>query len=116
MPPKLYLDENLSPRLAVQLRMHGFDVVASQEVQRNGLPDDEQLAYAASQERVLVTVNHKDFAVLHSQYFAAGHSHAGILLTTEETTQTLRHRLLRLLNTLNAEDLANQLRWLNEFR
>ncbi len=32
-PPKLYLNEHLSPRLAAQLRRHGFDVLSSQEVQ-----------------------------------------------------------------------------------
>ncbi len=30
-PPKLHLNEHLSPRLAAQLRKHGFDVISSQE-------------------------------------------------------------------------------------
>ncbi|MBF8285257.1 MAG: DUF5615 protein, partial [Anaerolineales bacterium] len=40
----------------------------------------------------------------------------GIVLSTEESTDVLRRRLLRLLNTLSAEELKNQIRWLNEFK
>jgi len=38
------------------------------------------------------------------------------VLSTEETVDVLRRRLLRLLNTLSAEELKNQIRWLNEFK
>ena len=78
--------------------------------------DDEQLAQAVSEQRVLVTFNHKDFAVRHERYVAEGKVHWGIVLSTEESTDVLRRRLLRLLNTLSAEDLKNQIRWLNEFK
>lgn len=39
-----------------------------------------------------------------------------IVLSTEEPTPILRRRLLRLLNTLSADELKNQIRWLNEFK
>jgi len=115
-PPKLYLNEHLSPRLAEQLRQHGFDVTATLEAKRGEADDDEQLAYAASEQRALVTFNHKDFAVRHERYRAEGKEHWGIILSTEETVDVLRRRLLRLLNTLSAEELKNQIRWLNEFK
>jgi hypothetical protein len=38
------------------------------------------------------------------------------LLSTEETISVLRRRLLRLLNAVTAEELKNQMRWLNEFK
>ena len=116
MPPKLHLDEHLSPRLALQLRMHGFDVTCTQEQAMLADDDNVQLAFAAANERALVTFNHKDFATRHTQYLANGQTHWGIILSTEETPSVLRHRLLRLLNSLSAEDLLNQLRWLNEFK
>jgi hypothetical protein len=47
---------------------------------------------------------------------AEGKEHWGIVLSTEETADVLRRRLLRLLNTLSAEELKNQMRWLNEFK
>jgi predicted nuclease of predicted toxin-antitoxin system len=116
MPLKLYLDENLSPRLAEQLRLHGFDVIATHESNRTGTTDASQLAFAANENRTIVTINHRDFAMLHEHYLATGQTHAGIILTTEEMTQTLRRRLLRLLNTLTMRDVTNQMRWLNEFK
>lgn len=113
---KLHLDEQLSPRLAVQLRQYGFDVTSTLELEMIGVDDDEQLAYAASVQRAIVTLNHKDFAIRHAQYLSAGKEHSGIILSTEESTEILRRRLLRLLNTLSAEGISNQIRWLNDFK
>jgi predicted nuclease of predicted toxin-antitoxin system len=110
------LNEHLSPRLAAQLRQYGFDVTSTVEMNLMGVDDDEQLAYAASSQRAIVTFNHKDFAVRHMRYLAEGQEHWGIILSTEETLDVLRRRLLRLLNTLTAEELKNQMRWLNEFK
>src|SRR5262245_7874062 len=116
MPPKLHLNEHLSPRLAEQLRMYGFDVTSTLELDMVEADDDEQLAYAASTQRAIVTFNHKDFALRHFQYIAEGKEHWGIVLSTAESMDTLRRRLLRLLNTLMADELKNQIRWLNEFK
>jgi len=115
-PPRLYLNEHLSPRLAEQLRQHGFDVTSTVESKMGEADDDEQLAHAASEQRALVTFNHKDFAVRHERYLTEDKEHWGIVLSTEEPIDILRRRLLRLLNTLSAEELKNQIRWLNEFK
>jgi len=115
-PPKLHLNEHLSPRLAGQLRTYGFDVTSTLELDMVEADDDEQLAYAASNQRAIVTFNHTDFAVRHARYLAEGKDHWGIVLSTEETIDALRRRLLRLLNTLSSEALKNQIRWLNEFK
>lgn len=114
--PKLYLNEHLSPRLAQQLCQYGFDVVSTVEAGMRTASDDEQFTYAVSQQRAVVTFNHKDFAVIHSQYIAADREHWEIILSTEETLDVLRSRLLKLLNALTDEELKNQIRWLNEFR
>ncbi len=115
-PPKLHLDEHLPPRLAIQLRMHGFDVSSTLEIGMKGDDDDAQLAFAAAEQKALVTFNHKDFAVRHERYLSAGREHWGIILSTEETISLLRRRLLKLLNTLSADELKNQMCWLNEFK
>jgi hypothetical protein len=78
--------------------------------------DDEQLAHAVSEQRAIVTFNHKDFAVRHERYIAEGREHWGIVLSTEESTDVLRRRLLQLLNTFSAAELKDQIRWLNEFK
>ena len=114
--PKLYLDEHLSPRLAVQLRNHGFDVLSCRDVAMLAKSDDEQLAFAADEQRALVTFNFRDFMVLYNSYLANEKEHFGIIFSTEESTGVLLHRLLKLLNSISAEELKNQIRWLNEFR
>ncbi len=115
-PPRLHLNEHLSWHLAEQLRKYGFDVTSTIELRMLEDDDDTQLAFAVSQQRAIVSINHQHFAPLHEQYLAQGKEHWGIILSTEETTPVLRRRLLRLLNTLSAEDLKNQMHWLNEFK
>ena len=73
--PKLHLNENLSPRLASELRKYGFDVVATQETELLSAPDHIQLAHAASEQRAILTFNISDFSILHEQYMAEGKEH-----------------------------------------
>ena len=87
--PKLHLNEHLSPRLAEQLRKHGFDVVTSQELKMLSETDDEQLACAVSAQRAIVTFNVRDFSPLHEQYLAAGKEHWGIIFSTQEPIAVL---------------------------
>jgi uncharacterized protein with PIN domain len=115
-PPKLYLNEHLSPRLAVQLRRYGFDVLASQESSMLSEDDSQQLLYAVAERRALVTFNVRDFISLHKRYIAEGREHWGIIFSTEESFSVLLRRLLRLLHTVSATEMKNQVRWLNEFR
>ncbi len=114
--PKLHLNENLSPRLAEQLRRYGFDVTSSQESGLLAEPDSAQLAFASAERRAILTFNVGDFVALHDEYMAAGKEHWGIILSTREPIGLLLHRLLHLLNALSANELRNQVRWLNEFK
>jgi predicted nuclease of predicted toxin-antitoxin system len=54
---RLYLNEDMSSRVAQALRGKGFDVLRSHEVGNEGLSDEEQLRYAAQEGRRLVTYN-----------------------------------------------------------
>ena len=47
----LYLDEDVHWGLSLALRKRGFDVIHAQELDRKGLSDAEQLAYAVEQQR-----------------------------------------------------------------
>ena len=78
---QLLLDELLSGRIAEQLRARGHDAVAIVErPDAIQLPDDEVLALGASEERVVVTLNIADFALLDAAWTSQGPSHAGLLL------------------------------------
>ncbi len=79
---RLLLDANLSLRgVAVKLRETGHDVLAlAEDATFEGLPDPQVLELAASDRRVLITRNSRDFAPLARQWAEAGRSHAGIIL------------------------------------
>jgi hypothetical protein len=77
---KLYLDEDLSPRILALLRERGLDVTGAHEVGHTGLSDLEQLRYAAREGRCLVTRNVADFLELVRQLINRQESHAGIIL------------------------------------
>lgn len=77
----LYLDEDSLARLLVRgLRAQGIDVLTTSEAGRRGNADEDQLAFAASQGRVLCTANVADFTRLHTQWMETGKHHAGMIL------------------------------------
>ena len=78
--PKLLLDEMLSGDIASQLRGKGHDVTAVVEDSALvGTPDEELLAHATSDGRLLVTANVRDFAAIHASWSSRGRSHAGLI-------------------------------------
>jgi predicted nuclease of predicted toxin-antitoxin system len=82
----LLLDEMFSDVIAQQLRTKGHDVtsVVGQPALA-GLPDDQVLAYATAEGRILVTANIKDFMPLDGRYRAAGQAHPGLILVSTKT-------------------------------
>ncbi|CCI00809.1 MAG: DUF5615 family PIN-like protein [Microcystis sp. M54BS1] len=71
---KFNLDESVSNAITKGLRMRGIDVTTSPEKGLMGSSDEEQLAYALSQGRVIFTFD-DDFLVLSSM----GLEHWGII-------------------------------------
>ena len=55
---RLYTDEMIDVRLARALRSRGYDVESCQDAGRSnqGIPDEEQLAYAAGLGRAIYTL------------------------------------------------------------
>ncbi len=77
---KLYLDEDLSPRIAENLRKRGVDALSAHDMGNIQLSDREQLAFAAREGRCLVTRNVRHFVVLSQDAIARQEPHAGIIL------------------------------------
>jgi len=70
---RYHLDEHVDPAVAEGLRRRGVDVTTTLEAGLAGASDEEQLAFAAGEERVLVTRDRHSL-VLDSDRIA----HAGI--------------------------------------
>ena len=77
---KLNLDEDISPQIAEDLRESGVDAVSAHEAAMFDVTDDEQLVYAAANERVMVTRNRADFIALTVQFFENLQPHCGLII------------------------------------
>jgi hypothetical protein len=77
---KVYLDEDLSPDVALLLRRRGVDATHAFEVGNSQLTDRAQLDHATREARAIVTRNVVDFLVLAREAVATNSRHAGIIL------------------------------------
>ena len=109
MPIRFHLDEHVSPAIAEGLRAHGVDVTTSQEAHLLGQDDTDQLSFAISEERVIVT-HDRDFSRIH----ASGMEHFGICYCRPQ-----KHgigemvQMLRLVHACFSEDqMRNHLEYL----
>lgn len=77
---RLFLDAHISARrVAGALRDRGHDVRAADEQRElDGLADEQLLELAASETRVMITFDVKDFTVIARRWAEAGRRHAGL--------------------------------------
>ncbi|MBI5411337.1 MAG: DUF5615 family PIN-like protein [Nitrospirae bacterium] len=113
---KLYLDEHLSPLLARMLRARGIDCQTAVEAGNLGRSDEEQLTYATSQGRVLVTFDRADFLALATQWAERGRIHAGLILSRQGSAAELLRQLLHLIALRGKDDLTNHILWLQNYK
>jgi len=77
---KYYLDEDISPKVAHILKKHQVDAVSTHDVNMTQASDREQLEYAVSTGRAMVTRNRDDFIQLTVQFFNDLRPHYGVLI------------------------------------
>lgn len=102
--------------LASVLRGRGYDVVSAHEVGMRGKSDEEQLEYAVSRGRALLTFNAKHFAPLAEKYFKKGREHHGIVATKTLDLPGLIRLTINLLHRAKTEELKNNFVWLESYR
>jgi hypothetical protein len=69
--------------LAVDLREAGYDVLTTQQARMDTATDEEQLQFAATENRAIVTFNIRHFARLHWDWTSRGRNHAGIIVSRQ---------------------------------
>ncbi len=108
----IYFDENVTLELARILTRRGFDVLTARDAGMLGRSDADQLEFAISQERAIVTHNRDDFLDLNSRYLSENKRHFGIIiLRRREPVGEMLNRLLDVLNQVTADEMEDQLRF-----
>lgn len=114
--PGLYLDEDTqSDALIHALRSRGVSVLTTSEAVMSKQTDEQQLRFAASANRVLVTSNIAEFAQIHTEWLKAGLSHSGIILVRQQRwgPGELARRIIRILTQSPGIDLRDRMEFVS---
>lgn len=115
---RLYIDEDsFDKSLVTAFRSADLDVITVADVSKQSYSDEDQLIWAAGQERVIYSYNRRDFCRLHDEFLSTERNHAGIIVLRQQrysVGQQLRG-MLTLIATRTAEDMVNQLVFLSAY-
>jgi uncharacterized protein with PIN domain len=112
---KLFLDEDVPEAIATALRLRGYDVMTVKEAGRKGIADVDQLKFASSEKRVLLTFNIADFYKIHSEFIKNNLDHSGIILSKQLPIRIVIRALLKLLSAITPEKIGNNVIWLTDW-
>jgi len=115
----LYTDEDVTSDLAPALRRRGYTAESAAEAGNIGVPDEAQLSYAASRGMAILTYNAQDFISLARAWHIAGREHSGIIISEQFSQRQfgeLLRRVLRLLDSVTADEMYNQIVFLQQFQ
>jgi len=102
-----YLDEHIHRAVADGLQRRGISVLTVQKAGMSGASDREQLSFAMSEGRVVVTMD-SDFLIMASE----GVSHAGIAYANPPlSVGNMIASLMLIYDVLTAEDMANHVEY-----
>ena len=102
------MDVHVPRSVTLALRRRGVDVLTAQELSLETATDEEHLAHAAAEGRVLLTQD-ADFLTLH----AAGTAHAGIVYARMGTAiGRIVQGTLLIFDVLTPEDMLNHVEYL----
>lgn len=105
---KFYLDEHVPKAVAKGLKIRGVDVKMVAEAGLRGATDEEHLARAKSEKRVIFTQD-DDFLRLH----AAGDTHCGIVYAHQgKAIGAVISGLMLIYQALEAEEMINHVEYL----
>ena len=115
-PPRFLLDEHVWGGLVDIGQKVGVYVLLVQTKLPPGAADEEVLALAASQERILLTSNAQDFAPLVTEWFLAEREHWGVIIVPGQTDKSPLSRAIKNIVRHHAADsFKNNYRFIQEF-
>jgi predicted nuclease of predicted toxin-antitoxin system len=106
---RFHLDENCDPRIAAGLKLHGVDATTTPEVGLLQASDEQQLAHAVANARVIVTQD-TDFL----RIVATGQEGPGVAFypaLERSIGQVIRHLLL-IWEVYEPEEMRNRVEFL----
>lgn len=106
---ELYLDEDVNVGLAELLRTRDFAAETARDARQLRKSDAEQMEYAVSRAKTLLTHNRKHFEALAQQYYEAGQKHYGLILALQRSPQELLKRLMPILNQITADEMQDRI-------
>jgi hypothetical protein len=106
---ELYHDEDVSALIAELVRARGFSVLTTLQAGNLGKSDKDQLEFATSRQRALLTHNRIDFEELAKQYFEENKAHFGIIIAVRRLPNEMTQRLLEVLNQNTSDQMLNQI-------
>lgn len=112
---RLYIDADITPRLARELRSRGYDAISAHEVGQAQASDPEQMVFVAREGRTLLTCNARDFTPIFQDYWFAGQQHSGVVVSEQLELGEMLHRVVALLEGVPEEEMLNNWKNLAEF-
>ncbi len=116
---RIYTDEHVTALLAPALRRRGYTAQSCVEANTLGWEDEKHVAYATERGMAILTSDASDFIRLAQRWHANKRKHAGIIIAPEFSRRqmgVLLRWLLRLLDSLTADELYNSVIHLQQFR
>ena len=114
--PRFLLDEHVWGGLVDVGQEAGVDVLLVQTRLPPGTDDEEVLALATSQERILLTSSAQDFAPLVAEWFLAEREHWGVIIVPGQTDRSLLSRAIKnIVQHYAADSFKNTYRFIQEF-
>ncbi|MEI2612364.1 MAG: DUF5615 family PIN-like protein [Candidatus Promineifilaceae bacterium] len=114
--PRFLLDEHVWGGLVLLGREMGADVLLVQTRLPEGTDDEAVLAFAAHEQRIVLTSNAQDFAPLVTEWFLSGREHWGVIIVPGQADRALlSHALRHIVTQYSAEYFKNSYRFIQDF-
>lgn len=101
------------------MRRRGYVAQSTLEAQNVSSSDEEQLRYAAERGMAILTYNGQDFIPIAEAWYFGHKTHCGIIVSPQFSQRQfgeLLRQTLRLLNNVTADEIYNQVIFLQQFK